>query len=94
LSQAVYVWLKERDYIVDVVYIKSISATEEIERFRPDLILCPFLKHYIPKNIWQKYPTFVFHPGIVGDRGAYSIENLILDEKKDWGGVWLRADDE
>ena len=94
LSQIVYVWLKESGFLVDVVFATSIARDKEIESFRPDLILCPFLKHYIPKNIWQKYPTFVFHPGIIGDRGAYSIENLILDEKKEWGGVWLRADDE
>ena len=91
LSQAVYVWLKDRDFLVDVTYINSISRDLELDEFKPDIILCPFLKDYIPEFIYNNYPTFVFHPGIIGDRGAYSIENAIILDKKTWGGVWLRA---
>jgi len=49
------------------------------------------LKHYIPPKIYDSYPTFVFHPGIRGDRGAYSLDYALLDGVREWGGVWLRA---
>jgi len=91
LSQAVYVWLKDRNYKVDVVYINSINRDSEIEEFKPDIILCPFLKHYIPSSIYENYLTFVFHPGVRGERGAYSIEWALINEEKRWGGVWLKA---
>jgi putative two-component system hydrogenase maturation factor HypX/HoxX len=91
LSQAVYVWLKDNNYKVDVVYINSLTRDKEIEEFKPDIILCPFLKHYIPSSIYENYPTFVFHPGVRGDRGAYSIEWALINEEKRWGGVWLKA---
>ena len=93
LSQAIYVWLKDRDFLVDIVYINSTKRDDEIEDFNPDIILCPFLKHYIPASIYEKYPTFVFHPGIIGDRGAYSIEWALWNKQKEWGGVWLRANE-
>jgi len=94
LSQAMYVALQDRGEDVDVVYATSQTRDEEITRFAPELILCPFLKHYIPASIYENYPTFVFHPGIRGDRGAYSLEWALWQEKKEWGGVWLRADKE
>ena len=94
LSQAIYVWLKDNGFLVDVVYINSLTRDSEIEEFKPDIILCPFLKHYIPSSIYESYPTFVFHPGIRGDRGAYSIEWALINEEKIWGGIWLRADKE
>ena len=44
LTQAVYVWLRDRGYVVSVVYAKSLSMIEEIESFEPDLVLCPFFE--------------------------------------------------
>ena len=91
LSQLIYTYLKDRGEMVDVVYTTSQTRDEEIESFDPKLILCPFLKHYIPPVIYEKYPTFVFHPGVRGDRGAYSLEYAL--SKKSWGGVILRVDE-
>ncbi len=91
LTQAVYVWLRDHNHLVDVVYATSLTRDEELEVFAPELVLCPFLKHYVPSNIYERYPTFVFHPGIRGDRGAYSLEWALWQEKKEWGGVWLRV---
>ncbi len=92
LSQAVYTTLKDRGYILDVVYaINKSQIIEEIEAFKSDIILCPFLTKYIPKEIYENYPTFVFHPAPIGDRGAYSLDYAVFHEEKSWGGVWLRA---
>jgi len=93
LSQAIYTKLKDLNYIVDIVYATSLTKNDEINLFDPDIILSPFLKHYISKDIYEKYPTFVFHPGLRGDRGAYSIEWALWEEKKKWGGVWLKANE-
>jgi putative two-component system hydrogenase maturation factor HypX/HoxX len=66
----------------------------EIEEFEPDIILCPFLKKFVPKEIYTKYPTFVLHPGTIGDKGAYAIDNAIKEQKKRWGVVILKANEE
>ena len=90
ISQLVYTCLKDRGDEVDVVFATSLTRDKEIEDFKPDLILCPFLKYYIPHAIYENYPIFVFHPGIRGDRGAYSLEYALNEQK--WGGVILKVD--
>ena len=94
LSQAVYTKLTDESHKVGVVYaINEHQMLEEIEAFVPELILCPFLKHYLPSSIYESYLTFVFHPGPVGDRGAYSLDYALYNQVKDWGGVWLKANE-
>ena len=93
-SQLAYTYLKERGYSVDVVYaISDVQMIQEVEAFAPELILCPFLKKFISKEIYNTYPTFVLHPGIRGDKGAYSLDNALREEQKEWGVVYLRAND-
>jgi putative two-component system hydrogenase maturation factor HypX/HoxX len=95
LSQAVYVWLFERGFELSVVYaINQKQMIKEIQPLAPDIILAPFLTKFIPEEIYQKYPTFVFHPGPIGDRGANSLEWALLNHSKSWGAVWLKADKE
>jgi len=91
LSQLVYTYLKERRDVVDIVYVNSASRNEELENFTPELILCPYLKDYIPASVYEKYPTYIFHPGPKGDRGAYSLESAL--NKKEWGVVILQANE-
>jgi len=93
LSQAVYLWLKDKQYLVDIVYAASTTIEQEIKEFSPDIILSPFLKNYISKDIYDTYETFVFHPGTIGDRGAYSIEWTLWNKNQSWGGVWLKANE-
>ncbi len=93
-SQLAYTHLKALGYRVDVVYaINASQMIKEVEEFKPDIILSPYLKKFIPKEIYDVYPTFVLHPGIRGDKGAYSLDNAIKDAKKEWGVVYLKADD-
>jgi len=94
LTQAIHTALSDKGYQVDVTYaINPIQMLQEIEAFNPQIILCPFLKNYIPKEIYESYPTFIFHPGVIGDRGAYSLDYAIFDELLEWGGVWLRVNE-
>jgi len=94
-SQLAYTYLKEQGYCVDVVYaIHNTQMVKEIQAFEPDLILCPFLKKFVPSEIYNTYPTYILHPGIRGDKGAYSLDNAIREAKQQWGVVYLRANDE
>jgi len=67
---------------------------EEIEAFEPELILCPFLKAYLPASIYENYPTYIFHPGPRGDRGPNALEYALQSHTKEWGLVVLRANSE
>ena len=92
LTQAVYTKLVDDARKVAVVFaIKEEQMLAEIEAFSPQLILCPFLKRYLPSSIYDAYPTFIFHPGPRGDRGAYSLEHAL--QRKKWGVVILKANE-
>ncbi len=95
LSQSVYCKLQELNH---EVYIKFAISEElilqEVEAIKPDLIFCPYLKEYISKEIYINTPTFILHPGPIGDRGHQSLDNAINDEEKQWGVVILKANEE
>jgi putative two-component system hydrogenase maturation factor HypX/HoxX len=94
ISQAIYTYLKDRSYTIDITYaINPSQLYKEIEAFDPDIILSPFLKSYLSKEIYQNYPTFIFHPAPIGDRGAYSLDYAVFNGVKLWAGVWLRAEE-
>ena len=94
LTQAVYTSLLDRGESVDIVYaINDGQMLREIEAFGPELILCPFLKQYIPESIYLNYPTFIFHPGPRGDRGPNALEYALQHHSKLWGVVILKANE-
>lgn len=94
-TQAVYTTLKERGNDVVISFsISEVQMLEEIEAFNPELILCPFLKAYLPASIYEKYPTYIFHPGPRGDRGPNALEYALKSHTKEWGLVVLRANSE
>lgn len=95
LSQMAYTKFKDLGHRVDVVYaINNEQMIKEIEAFKPDIIVCPFLKKFVPKEIFTKYPTFIVHPGIIGDKGAFALDNAIRQEKKEWGVTIIKANEE
>ena len=94
LSQAVYVRLKDDGYEVSVVFaINEVQMIQETKDAQADLILCPFLKAFIPEVIYSTYPTYIFHPGPIGDRGPNALEYALLHHAKEWGVVILRANE-
>jgi len=94
LTQATHTALKDKGYQVNITYaINSTQMLQEIKTSNPQIILCPFLKSYLPKEIYENYPTFIFHPAPIGDRGAYSLDYAVFNKAKAWGGVWLRANE-
>ena len=74
--------------------INDDEMIEAVKRFQPEIIFCPYLKKFIPKEIFLNIPTFILHPGIRGDRGHNALDQALLKEKKEWGVVILRANEE
>ncbi len=94
LTQAIYTRLKDRGESVAVAFaINEEQMQEEVEAFDPELILAPYLKAFIPDTIYKVYPTYIFHPGPLGDRGPSSLEYALLNDTKEWGVVILRANE-
>ncbi len=92
LTQKIYALLKERGVEVSVEYaINDNIMREAVELFKPDLIIAPYLTKKIPKEIYEKVPTFIVHPGPFGDRGAWALDNAILSEEKRWGVSLIEA---
>jgi putative two-component system hydrogenase maturation factor HypX/HoxX len=93
-TQAVYTALEDRGDEVAVAFaISEEQMLHEIEAFEPKLILCPFLKRYLPESIYKNYPTYIFHPGPIGDRGPNALEYALQSHTKEWGVVILKANE-
>ncbi|MFA7092750.1 MAG: hydrogenase, partial [Arcobacteraceae bacterium] len=56
LSQKFYEELRNLKHDVNVEFALSAeSMIHACTLFKPDLILCPFLKQKVPETIWQNY---------------------------------------
>ena len=95
LTQAIYTKLKDDEHQVSVIFsISEKQMKADVQAFSPELILSPFLKTFIPPEIYSNYPTYIFHPGPKGDRGPNSLEYALQSHTKKWGVVLLRANEE
>jgi putative two-component system protein, hydrogenase maturation factor HypX/HoxX len=95
LSQRAFIALTDLGHEVTVEVVDSPSAMEAaVERHRPELIVCPFLKKIIPETIWSTNRCLVVHPGPVGDRGPSSLDWAIELGRSEWGVTVLEANDE
>ncbi len=65
-----------------------------VETFAPDIIICPYLTRFIPAAIYEKVATFIVHPGIRGDKGAFSLDHALLDRREEWGVSIIKANSE
>ena len=93
LTQRFYTELDDAGYIVSVeIHHGDIpQLLEGVDLFSPDLIICPFLTQKIPAEVYKNYKCLVVHPGIVGDRGASSLDWAILNAVPEWGVTLLEA---
>ena len=95
LTQSVFCKLRELNHQVSVKFaISKELMIKEVNRVKPDIVFCPFLKEYLPKEIFENYDSFILHPGIIGDRGHNSLDHAINNELKNWGVVILKATQE
>jgi putative two-component system hydrogenase maturation factor HypX/HoxX len=92
LTQRLYLELTGRGHEVSVEFDISDAVTlEAVARYRPDLIVAPFLKRAIPEEIWRSQVCLIVHPGIRGDRGPSALDWAILNGEQEWGVTVLQA---
>ncbi len=96
LTQRFYTELDDAGYIVSVeLHHGNIPLLlAGVSLFKPDLIICPFLTQKIPAEIYEHYKCLIVHPGIVGDRGASSLDWAIQKGATEWGVTLLEAQEE
>lgn len=92
LTQRLYVELARRGHALAVeLDINDAVTIEAVERFRPELILAPYLRRAIPEAVWRAHTCLVVHPGIRGDRGPAALDWAILNGETRWGVTVLQA---
>jgi putative two-component system hydrogenase maturation factor HypX/HoxX len=92
LSQRLFVELRRDGHDLSVELDISPAVTiEAVGRFRPNIVLAPFLRRAIPEEVWRHTLTFVVHPGPAGDRGPNALDWAILDDLPEWGVTVLQA---
>ncbi len=93
-SMSQRLWI-ELDRLNHQVKVQLDTSTEEMKKtvleYQPELIIAPYLKSKIPASIYQKYPCMIVHPGIIGDRGASSLDWAIFRNDQEWGVTILEA---
>lgn len=97
LTQRAWLDLREAGYRPSVVlFTDAASACRQIEESGADLVICPFLKDRVPKQLWRnpRRPVVIIHPGIVGDRGASALDWAITRQPDRWGVTALQAVEE
>lgn len=95
LSQRVHRELELLGCEVSVQLATAAADMQEVvAEYQPDLIVCPYLVHRIPDEVWQKTTCLVVHPGIEGDRGPSSLDWAIVNNASEWGVTLLQADKE
>jgi putative two-component system protein, hydrogenase maturation factor HypX/HoxX len=95
LSQRAYIALTEMGHDVTVQVVDSPEIIEaSVEAHKPDLVVCPMLKQFIPESVFVKYTCLVVHPGPHGDRGASSLDWAIELGMDEWGVTVLEAVEE
>ncbi|WP_448583274.1 hydrogenase maturation protein [Thermocrinis sp.] len=95
LSQRLYCELTERGHEVSIeLDVHPELTIEAVDAYRPDLVIAPFLKRRIPREVWSKVKTLVIHPGPPGDRGPSALDWAILRKEREWGVSLLEAVEE
>ena len=95
LSQRAYIALTEMGHDVTVQVVDSPEIIEaSVEAHKPDLVVCPMLKQFIPESVWSNYTCLVVHPGPHGDRGPSSLDWAIELGMDEWGVTVIEAVEE
>jgi putative two-component system hydrogenase maturation factor HypX/HoxX len=92
LSQRLLLELMERGHEIRVsVVSRSHEMVDAVAEQAFDLIIAPMLKAAVPEEIWSKHICLIVHPGVMGDRGASSLDWAITKGEKIWGVTILQA---
>lgn len=92
MAQRLWIELDRLNHEVKVLIPTSSNAMiTAVNKYNPKLIIAPFLTSKIPSEIYDNYLCLIVHPGIIGDRGASSLDWAILQNKEKWGVTILQA---
>src|SRR5512132_220112 len=92
LSQRASIALTEMGHDVSVAVVDSPDDMRAaVAHGEPQLIVCPFLKKFIPESIWSQHRCLVVHPGPLGDRGPSSLDWAVELGAGEWGVTVLEA---
>lgn len=92
LTQRVHVELMQRGHTVSIeIAINEQTMLEGVQLFKPDIVICPYLRHRIPESIYRHTVCIVVHPGIKGDRGMSSLDWAIQNKEPEWGVTAIQA---
>ncbi|WP_248730416.1 hydrogenase maturation protein [Pseudomonas sp. MWU13-2517] len=97
LTQRAWLDLRQSGYDPSVVvFTDEATVCRQIEESAADLVICPFLKDRVPRQLWSNpdRPIVIIHPGIVGDRGASALDWAITQQVSRWGVTALQAVEE
>ncbi|MCW8917148.1 MAG: hydrogenase maturation protein [Magnetovibrio sp.] len=94
LSQRLHVDLRDAGHDVTVEFdINDAVTREAVGLAKPDLIIAPFLKRAVPKDVFETVPTLIVHPGPPGDRGPSALDWAILHDDENGGVTVLQAEE-
>jgi len=68
LSQRLYLALSASHNVTIELAISEEAMISAVALARPELIICPFLTTFVPKQIYETYLTLIIHPGPPGGR--------------------------
>ncbi len=95
LSQRIFAELEGMGHDISVEFdINDETTAEAAALFNPHVIVAPFLKRAIAKDVWQNYICLIIHPGPLGDRGPSALDWAILKDAENWGVTILQANGE
>lgn len=92
LSQRVWLELRRAGHDVTIrLAVDGATISADARAIDPELIVCPFLRHRVPNDVWQRYRTIIVHPGPPGDRGPSSLDWAIRERATRWGVTAIEA---
>lgn len=95
LTQRVQAELKDHGHSVAVQLVHEDGPLREaVRRECPDLVVAPYLKSAIPRDVWSVRTCLIVHPGPVGDRGPSSLDWAVHQGASHWGVTVLQANAE
>lgn len=80
LSQRLHLTLSASHQVTVEYALSEASMLDAVALAKPDLVICPFLTTFVPKQIYDNFLTLIIHPGPPGDAGPSSIDWLILGD--------------
>lgn len=86
------VHLEHSGHLVSVQLFTSADDVQAaVQSFAADVVVCPFLKDFIPASIYSIVTCLVVHPGVMGDRGPSSLDWAISEGQQRWGVTVLQV---